>query len=156
MIYTSKLVFYIQLLLLFIPFLAFSDERDYGRSFDLGYGFVKKYYTVENPEGHWESFSKKSTIIFKDNELGSLDGFRITPSRKYAVYARLNSEKLYLFDIAKEEEIEIHFDQRCNPSKPLKENNESLQIGCLGEKKSFFSLNINLLDFTIKYIERAR
>ena len=86
-----------------------SDGRNYGKSKELGHGFINRSYTVENPPEHWEAIGHFSSTFYKGKELGMLDGFRISPSEKYAIYSKSEEGRLYIFHIPKGMEQKVIF-----------------------------------------------
>ncbi|MEB8434574.1 hypothetical protein OO007_20235 [Cocleimonas sp. KMM 6892] len=137
---------YVFCFLLIISFSnGISQEREYGRSFDLGYGFVEKHYSVKNPPGHWEAIANYTAIFFNGRDLGNLSGFKISPSGRHAIYGKDEGGKLYIFYTKQQKEKSLSLKEYCYPNNPRwNETQMKLLIGCLKSNDEYYDLTINL------------
>jgi hypothetical protein len=132
---------------------AIAEDRKYGYTFNLGHGFIKRDYTVKNPPNHFEAIAHYSATFFKKRDLGQLDGFSISPSGRYAIYIKSEEGRLYMFNIPKQAEYRIKFDDYCYPYSPTwNEGKNILEIRCYGKGNTNFKLQIDL----IRWLARNR
>ena len=121
------------------------NDRRYTSETNLGEGFIERRYEVDMPPDHWEAIGHYSTVFYKEKELGMLDGFAISPTKKYAIYTKSKEGRLFIFDISKRAEKRVLIDEYCYPScEKWDDTNGIVEIKCLAGNNRHFYLTINL------------
>ncbi|MEM0516617.1 hypothetical protein WCN91_14530 [Pseudoalteromonas sp. YIC-827] len=133
----------IAFLIIIFSLSANAEEREYSTKVELGDGFTKQKYTMQNPPDHWEAIAHYSTTFYKDLELGMLDGLYISPAKDYALYNKAKEGKLYLLELASKSEKAVKFESYCFPYDPQWKAGD-VTINCIGKAESKFLLKIDL------------